>query len=361
MNDRSVGMVYPPHGHRPTKRRATDYGHPAHRGFARAVGADDIVVPFYSLPGPVRDTCLTDIVSTAVADYPEHDVFVTESDATLYAAPTLKRRFPGAKIVHLAASDRLLRATLARRPDEPRRRTLKRWANNRLDTALLQRILPRYCDGVIAVSGLARDRIRAFAGEEFPVPVAHPFIQPDLFASLTHTSPDLSGNVAVTVCAWRDHKGMDLLVDAWPRVRERHPDAELHIVGPGHPARYAETLGVSIHGYVADLETALRPASLYVHPARLEAFGVSVVEAMCAGVPAIATETTGAASAVRDVDGSLVVPPHSVALADAVADYFDADEERRRALSRAARDASAEFTEARQTARFREGLWSILG
>ena len=353
-------MVYPPHGHGPTRKRATEYGHPAHRGFARAVGAEDVVVDFRALPTPVRDTFLTDVVSASTARYPEHDVYVTENDATLYAAPAIKRRFPDASVVHLAASDRLLGATLTRRPDEPRFRTLKRRINNRVDTALLQRILSRYCDGAVAVSSLARDRIRSFAGPGFPVRIAHPYIQPDLYDSLARLDPDLSSKTAVTVGAWRDHKGLDLLVAAWPRVRERHPDAVLHVVGPGHPSEYAETVGVRIHGFVADLETALGSASLYVHPARLEAFGVSVVEAMRAGLPSVVTETTGAASAVREVDDSLVVPPDPDALAAAVADYFDADAERRRALSRAGREASAEFTEREQTERFREGLLSIL-
>lgn len=357
--DASVGMVYPSHGHGATRKRATEYGHPAHRGFADAVGADPVVVEYRQPPGPLRDTLAADAYAAVAADYPARDVYVTENDAVLYAAPVLKRRHPDATVVHLAASDRLLGSLCARRPDRSRLWTAKRCANSRADHAVLRRLLRRHCDGAVAVSTYARDRVRSFA-PDLPVRVATPYVQPDVAATLAGVDPDLDANVAVAVGAWRDHKGFDRLVAAWPRVRERHPDAELRLVGPGHPGAYADVLGVTVRGFVPDLAAELSGAALYVHPARIEAFGVSVVEAMQAGVPAVVTETTGARSAVEAVDGSLVVPPTPRALADAVADYFDADADRRRALSAASRDASGSYTADVRVPEFRRALAAVV-
>ncbi len=353
-------MVYPSTGHGPTQRRRCDYGHPAHRGFADAVGADDHVVTFRSLPTPVRETFLTDVVSGAVAALPERDVYITENDAVLYAAPAIKRRYPDATVVHLAASDRLLGHTYVPRPDDARLRATKRRGNARVDTAVLQRICRHYCDGAIAVSEFARDRLRAVVGPEFPLGVAPPYIQPGPFVSLAEETPELDAPVAVMVGAWRDHKGVELLVEAWPRVRDRHPGAELHIVGPGHPAAYTETAGVTLRGYVESLADAFVGASLYVHPAHIEAFGVSVVEAMRAGLPAVVTETTGARSAVANVDDALVVPPTPRALADAVCEYFDAPLDRREELSRASRAASDPYSEEGKTRQFREAFARVV-
>ena len=358
--DRTVGMIYPARGHRPTQRRRTEYGHPAHRGFAAAIEADDLSVSFRPLPGPLRDTFLRDAVSASVARPPERDVYILENDAILYAAPAIERRYPDATVIHLAASDRLLERTYVPRPDDTRLRAGKRRLNSRLDTGLLRRLCRRYCDGAIAVSAFARDRLRSIVGPPFPLGVATPYVQPDRYESLAEVSPDLDAPVAVTVGTWRDHKGVELLVEAWPRVRERHPDAELHIVGPDHPAEYTETAGVTLRGFVPSLVDVFRKAALCVHPAHIEPFGVSVIEAMRAGLPAVVTETTGARSAVSNVDDGLVVPPTSGALAAAISEYFGASAERRRELSRASRAASAPFTEERKTRQFREAFARVL-
>lgn len=357
---RTVGMVYPSLGHAPTRNRATEYGHPAHRGFAAAVSADDLVVPFRGLPGPLGETLLSDAYSAVAATFPERDIYVTENDAVLYAAPVLKRRHPRSIVIHLAASDRLLGYVHSPRPDDAPVRAAKRRANRRADTALLQRVLVRYCDGVLAMSTFARDRVGAIAGPTVPTRVANPYVQPAAYGALEAVEPDLEADVAVMVGEWRDHKGVDLLVDAWPRVRERHPTAELRLVGRGFPGAYADVPGVTIRGFVASLEAEFAAASLYVHPAHVEAFGVSVVEAMRAGLPAVVTETTGARTAVESADESLVVPPTADAIAHRVSEYFDADVGERRALSRASRTASEPFDEATKTREFRTAFEALL-
>lgn len=359
--DRTVGMVYPSLGHGPTQNRKAEYGHPAHRGFAAAVGADDLIVRLRPLPGPLGDTFLTDASSALATRLPERDVYVTENDAVLYAAPILKRRFPDATVIHLAASDRLLGYAFSPRPDDTRFRATKRRTNRHVDTAILQRLLVHYCDGAVAVSTFARDRIRAFAGSSIPVRVANPYVQPAVYASLASVEPDLESDVAVMVGEWRDHKGVDLLVDAWPMVRERHPNAELRLVGRLFPGSYADVPGVTVRGFVRSLDREFASASLCVHPAHIEAFGVSVVEAMRAGLPTVVTETTGARSAVEDVDESLVVQPTARALAERVSEYFSTDVATRRALSEASRAASDPYDEATKTREFQAAFGTLAG
>ncbi|MFC4359736.1 glycosyltransferase family 4 protein [Halobium salinum] len=359
-DDLSVGVVYPSIGHGPTKRAAVEYGHPAHRGFARSVGADAVVVPLTRYP-LLKDTFLDDVAATHVASIPERDVYVLENDAVLFAAPRIRRHYPDATILHLAAASRLLGGPTVVRPDDDFGRRLKRRMNHRAELPVLRACLTRYCDGAIAVSEYVAGEIRRFADPGFPVRVAEPYIQPEQYEALSRLDPSLSGTDAVVVGEWREHKGVDLLVRAWPRVRERHPDAELHVVGPGYPAAYADTLGVTLHGFVEDLEEPFESASLYVHPARTEAFGVSVVEALCAGLPAVVTETTGAKVAVRQVDPSLVVEPAADALAAAVNRYFALDVAERRALAERGREAAADYTEGPRVAAFREGFEDLVG
>lgn len=357
----SVAMVYPQRPHGPSKSAENRYGHPAHRGFARTIDATDVPLDPADVPPDADSALVSDLVSAMVTSIPERDVYVLENDSVLYLAPRLRRTQPDSTIVLLAAADRVLTDT---RPTPVEGNAS--WPTGDLidtlaDRHLLRTFLGHYCDGVIAVSGFVAECIGPLVPPGTPVGVATPYVQPAVYERLHRIRPDLAAPVAVTVGQWRDHKGIDMLVDAWPRVRGHHPDARLRIVGPGHPAHYAETPGVTVVGFVPDLGAELPRASLYVHPARLEPFGVSVLEAMCAGVPAIVTTTTGARTAVREVDESLVVDPSPSALAAAVTRYFDADLAGRTALSERSRRATEPYTEARKTRHFRREFRSLLG
>lgn len=360
MKDVSVGMLYPTRGHRGTSKSVTEYGHPAHRGFARRIGAQDVRLSTADLLPTSANTVVADLLAATISEIPPCDVFVTENDSALYAAPRLSYQYPDATIIHLAAADRLLGWDSPLSSTDVSEYALHRRTVKQIDESLLRRFLAENCDGIIAVSELVADCLAQFVSERLPIRVVNPYIQPDVFQSLESADPDVSADVAVTVGQARGHKGVDMLVDAWPEVRNHQPGAELWVVGPGHPAQYAETVGVTVWGRVDSLASVLSRASVYVHPAYLEPFGVSVVEAMCAGVPPIVTTTTGAKSAVQSIDPELVVDPTPTDLRRAIVSYFESGESSRQGLSEAARRVSRSYTEARQTRRFEQQFDSLL-
>ncbi len=101
----------------------------------------------------------------------------------------------------------------------------------------------------------------------------------------------------------------------------------LHLIGDGplqdHVRRLAERLGiadrVAFRGYLADPEAALAAAELFVLATRSEAFPRSILEAMRAGLPVVATDVGGVGEAVQDsVTGLLVPPEDAPALAAAI-------------------------------------------
>jgi glycosyltransferase involved in cell wall biosynthesis len=150
------------------------------------------------------------------------------------------------------------------------------------------------------------------------------------------------------------YKGHDLLIDVWPRVRERVPDAQLVIAGDGDDRerlqqRVADAgLGCAIRftGAIDDptLAAYYRDAAVFVMPSRDEGFGLVFLEAMRAGTPCIAA--AGAAEEiVRDgVDGVVVEYGDAGALVDAVVRLFT-DRTAREAMGRAGRArVAAHFT-----------------
>lgn len=119
-------------------------------------------------------------------------------------------------------------------------------------------------------------------------------------------------------------KGPDLLIEAWALARQRLPDARLLIIGSGAlEAKLRRATrdwpDVVWVGYRADTAPFVATMDLLVVPSRREAFGLAAAEAMAAGVPVIATRVGGLPEVVRDgVDGCLVPPLDSAALADAI-------------------------------------------
>jgi glycosyltransferase involved in cell wall biosynthesis len=107
-------------------------------------------------------------------------------------------------------------------------------------------------------------------------------------------------------------KGLDRLLHAWSGVEAAHPDWWLKIVGPAEGRHdeelraLARALGLgrfSIEGpiYGDAKAAAYSEADLFVLPTLNENFGISLAEALAAGVPAICTR--GAPWAGLEIEG----------------------------------------------------------
>jgi glycosyltransferase involved in cell wall biosynthesis len=156
------------------------------------------------------------------------------------------------------------------------------------------------------------------------------------------------------VVEWHGHvqverKGLDVLIDAWRRIRASRDGGEpiLLLVGSGRGApALRELIGADpsvrwADRYVldrAELWTYLAASDVYVLPSRHEGFAVAPLEAMAAARPVVATDVSGVRDLFPDgrgdepAMGGVVVPADDpAALADAIRALLD-DDERARAL-----------------------------
>ncbi len=161
------------------------------------------------------------------------------------------------------------------------------------------------------------------------------------------------------------HKGYDDLIQALAIIKHKLPHVRCLIVGGAPRRRYlrhlldlAERLSVRdrviVVGPQEDVAPFLHAMDLFILPSLTEGFPITILEAMAAGRPVIATSVGGIPEAVRDGETGILVPPRNPGrLAEAVIGLMDAPELAARMGEKGRRRIEAAFTlegEARQTA-----------
>jgi phosphatidylinositol alpha-1,6-mannosyltransferase len=123
------------------------------------------------------------------------------------------------------------------------------------------------------------------------------------------------------------YKGHDQLIDAWPAVLARVPDARLVFVGDGDDVprlrAKAQAHGVASSlvttGFLDDrvVRSAYRDAAVFAMPSRNEGFGLVYLEAMAAGLPCIGSTEDAAGEIIENgKSGFLVEQDNPADLAD---------------------------------------------
>lgn len=117
-------------------------------------------------------------------------------------------------------------------------------------------------------------------------------------------TPPSGGPVVGFVGRLEARKGQVALVEAFARLRRRHADARLVLVGPVAEPAYADRLdaaiarlgvgeAVTVAGRVRDVSVHVRGWHLFVSLSSDEGQGLAVLEAMALGIPVVARPVAG--------------------------------------------------------------------
>ena len=179
--------------------------------------------------------------------------------------------------------------------------------------------------------------------------------------------------LVVSVSRLVPRKGMDTLIRAAARLRDRVPDVVVAIAGSGRDRARLEGLveatgaPVRLLGRVPDeiLPGLYGAGDVFSMSCRnrwggleQEGFGIVFVEAAAAGVPSVAGDSGGSAEAVAHGETGLVVgrPEDPNEVGDALADLLEDDSRRLEMGRRARQRAEAEFSYDVLAARLRSGI-----
>jgi glycosyltransferase involved in cell wall biosynthesis len=226
---------------------------------------------------------------------------------------------------------------------------------------LADRLLSRFTDRAIAVSGSTRD----FLVRQRHVPAARvrliwngaplaefaPVAPAAALATRRELGLPAESLVVGSIGRLSEQKGHRYLLDAAARVLAQKKDARLVIVGDGDQMdalrRQADALGITASvlfaGHRPDVRALLGALDVFCISSTYEGTPLALFEAMAAGKAIVSTAVDGCREVLEDGATGLLVPPRDPeALAAALGRCLD-DAALRASLAKRAREASARF------------------
>jgi len=156
---------------------------------------------------------------------------------------------------------------------------------------------------------------------------------PNAVHSMEQELSDHSNKIALAAGRLGPQKGFDMLIPAYAKIVERHPDWQLRIFGTGKNKADLRALiekhhlynHVFLMGHTDRMDDELTKSAFYILSSRFEGLPMVVIEAMTHGLPVVSYDCpTGPADVITDGKDGVLVPPKDVdGLADAISKMMD--------------------------------------
>ncbi len=199
---------------------------------------------------------------------------------------------------------------------------------------------------VVCISKFTRSQVMMFSSPSDweKLRVVHCGVDPTRYKPRVHAGP---GSRLLFVGRLTPGKGVSLLLESVRRLESEPLDAVLTVVGDGDYRAELERLALELRissrvtflGYQS--QTAVRrllaEADVFVLPSFAEGVPVSLMEAMAAGLPVVATAVGGVSELVEHERTGLVVPPGDVEALTAALERLILNADLRNELARAGR------------------------
>lgn len=224
----------------------------------------------------------------------------------------------------------------------------------------------RRSSAVICVSEFSANEVQRLLGVASPIVVYNGvderFFGPPRLTNDERRSLGLTDPYVLHSGGASQRKNLEALAAAWPLVHQALPHLTLALSGPAHERRtrlFAGLPGIRLLGRLPEsiMPSLVGSAVAVVVPSTYEGFGLPALEAMAAGVPVVAADTSALPEVIGD--SGLLVSPTGSGIADGIMDVFssgqDAESLRRRGIERA-----REFTWQRCAAQHAEVWRSVV-
>lgn len=207
-------------------------------------------------------------------------------------------------------------------------RRKRSWAFGRLFRLTATRF-----DRIVAVSGEVADHLRAWSGVgNGKVTMIPNGIEIHGYRAIPAGPARAHARVVCFIGRFEPRKGVPTLIEAAAALAHRRPDIRFRLVGdgPGRAEAEKQATQVALNSQIefagsrSDIAKVLAECDVFALPSYSEGLSISLLEAMAAGRPIVATAVGGAPEAIEDGRSGLLVPPYdAAALAFAIERLLD--------------------------------------
>ncbi|MBI5398179.1 glycosyltransferase family 4 protein [Candidatus Woesearchaeota archaeon] len=223
---------------------------------------------------------------------------------------------------------------------------------------IIAKKLMKKVDGIVSISKLYKDICEKHL--DLPNKMVYPYAEVEKYlkkqADLESKSVAFLGYIVLL-------KGIDILIDAFNELEDEYKD-KLYLVGavvddiPQVTAN-KDNPKIVCTGWCDNPEEYLRKCSIYANPARREAFGINIIEAMCMGLVPIVSGNCGAAEIVKEVSEELIIPVDKEKLKQKIR-WLNSNQKIKRELSEKCRKVGRTYTKEKSVAEFRRAFAELL-
>lgn len=208
----------------------------------------------------------------------------------------------------------------------------------------------KYSDKVITVSDYERKNLLKAGLSENKLVVIYNGIQES--KKRKNLPIKIDGFILGTCARLTKKKGINYLIEAFQRVREKYKDIHLFIIGDGEERKNLEKLVsqnnknyVHFLGNIPEATSYFSNFHIFVLPSLNESFGIVILEAMSQRIPVIATKVGGIPEIIRDKEtGILVAPKDTKVLVEAIIELLENEELRNKIGERGYINYKEKFT-----------------
>lgn len=196
-------------------------------------------------------------------------------------------------------------------------------------TIIANKIFTRFNDYLIAVSSSVKDQMINIEGlQRNKIKLIYTGVDIDEWSNINVSTFKDKFNLSeysiliTTIARFSEEKGYDFLLDSIAKFKEyleetnKKLDYKFILVGEGElleiaikkAKEYNIFENILFTGYRRDIKNILKSSDIFILPSKNEAFGISILEAMAAGVPVITTDSGGTREIINSTfDNGIII------------------------------------------------------
>jgi glycosyltransferase involved in cell wall biosynthesis len=229
-------------------------------------------------------------------------------------------------------------------------------------------------DGFVCVGDFETRLIKQVLKKELPIETVFNGVSEQRIKYLSEiTYNPRSGKIVFIGSITNDnrayYKGLNFLLNLFERLLSDGNELELYIIGDNTEeivSKYSSVIGRTarnhVHwtGKVDDLQPYLNDSLFYLHCSNGESWGISVQEAMFAGVVPFVSDLTGVSQVVKEVSHKLVFETNNLTNAlERVRWFIQLNENEKEELSRQCRLVVSKYSEENAIAKFQHAFKNL--